>query len=50
MTEDARADVFHWEMYRNDSPGRRDLSSGIVVTLGHVLTVGAVSVPSPWPG
>ncbi|WP_405667435.1 hypothetical protein OG379_36040 [Streptomyces sp. NBC_01166] len=50
MTEDARADVFHWEMYRNDSPGRRDLSSGIVVTLGHVLTVGAVSVAEPVAG
>ncbi|MFI6122698.1 hypothetical protein ACIBCU_23375 [Streptomyces sp. NPDC051064] len=34
-------------MYRNDSPGRRDRSSGIVVTLAHVLSVGAVCVAEP---
>ncbi|MFB4419793.1 hypothetical protein C5F59_001705 [Streptomyces sp. QL37] len=50
MTEDARADVFHWEMFRYDGPERGDRSSGIVVTLAHVLSVGAVCVAEPVAG
>lgn len=50
MTEDARADGFHWEMYASDRPEHGDRTLGVVLTLAHVLAVVGVLVPEPVAG
>ncbi|KQV19309.1 MULTISPECIES: hypothetical protein [unclassified Kitasatospora] len=43
-------DVFRWETYRSGNEAPSDWGQYVVVTLGHVLTVGAVTFAAPWAG
>ena len=50
VTEDARTDGFHWEMYTSGRPAHGDRTLGVVLTLAHVLAVVGVLVPEPVAG
>ncbi|MFJ9518556.1 hypothetical protein ACIRPK_09860 [Kitasatospora sp. NPDC101801] len=48
MSEAEDGGVFRWETYRSKYEGQSDRGDYVVVTVGHVLTVGAVAVAAPW--
>ncbi|MFI5806666.1 hypothetical protein [Streptomyces sp. NPDC051561] len=50
MTDEAGTGACHWEMFDSEHVPQRDVSSGVFVTLLHLLTVGGAWVGEPLAG